>query len=118
MKKILLILTALIVSYITPLTVNCENIPINIHRETDPDKNTSFDRAPMRLPIEVIFNADSNTIEVKAPEYLEGEVYIQDSMFNLEAYSPTLNVLLQVSNRGPYTITIKGMGWYATGVIE
>lgn len=95
-----------------------EKIPTDIHRTMDPNKSTQVDRAPMRIPIEVYYDFDTNEIEVIGPDTIEAEIFIYNASRELESYSSVLNVSLPVLSPGNHTIIIKNDGWYMEGFIS
>lgn len=82
------------------------------------DTGKTIHRTPMYLPIDVIFDTETMTVEVSCTSDLEGEVFIYNASEELEDYSPCLNSILSVSNSDYHTILIEGDGWSATGIIE
>ena len=75
-------------------------------------------RAPMRLPIEVVYDSDTHKIEVIGDESMEAEVFLYNANGSLENYSSLLNTEFTVLTPGIYIIQIEGEGWYAEGEIE
>lgn len=90
-----------------------------IFHKTVPTGNGGVARRPIQMPVDVMFDSESLTVEVICNDTeIEGEVYIYNRDGNLEGYSPTLNSTFQVSTSGLYTITILGEGWSGDGYIE
>lgn len=91
---------------------------MEIHYSSIPGKNMSVNRAPMRMPIEVIYDTDTHKIEVIGSESLEAEVFLYNANGTLEGYSSTLNTEFTVLIPGTYIIQIQGDGWYAEGEVK
>lgn len=80
--------------------------------------NNGVHRAPMRMNIEVFYNADYNTIDISYDGDATGEVYLYFNGNAIE-YSPELNTSLQVpSIPGLYKIEIVGESWVAQGYLQ
>lgn len=91
---------------------------LEFHRKSMPEKNMEVNRAPMRLPIEVIYDSDTCQIEVVGTESLEAEVFLYRANGILEGYSSTLNCEFPVSDPDSYNLKIQGDGWFAEGEIQ
>lgn len=91
---------------------------MEFHHKINPGHTRDVNRAPMRIPIEVVYDSDTHKIEVVGNESLEAEVFLYNAIGTLEGYSSILNTIFTISNSGNYTIQIKGEGWYAEGEIE
>lgn len=75
-------------------------------------------RAPMRLPIEVIHDSDTQTIEVSTDSDLQGEVCLYHDGTLIDS-SPEINVTFPLPfSYGEYTVNITGDWWEATAVLE
>ena len=73
---------------------------------------TKKDRNPIQLPIAVFFDSDTNILEVYCDDdNIQAEVYIYDEYGNTEAYSPYMNVALQLSSSSTHSIRLIGDGW-------
>lgn len=95
------------------------NVPIKGYKgNSQKTDHPILHRTPMHLPIDVIFDTETMTVEVSCTSDLEGEVFIYNASEELEDYSPCLNSILSVSNSDYHTILIEGDGWSATGIIE
>lgn len=81
-------------------------------------KTTRPNRAPMRIPIDVVYDSDANMLEIKGPESLQAEIYIYDMSGALENYSAILNTDFYALKPGAHVILIKGDGWEAEGTLE
>lgn len=97
---------------------NAEKIKVDIKSSSQNSTARPIRRTPLRLPIDVVFDNETMTIEVSCASDLEGEVYVYNASEELEDYSPCLNSILSVSNSDYHTILIEGDGWSATGMIE
>ena len=105
--------------------IACSTVSLTAEKKTikiDPipkkDTGKTIHRAPMKLPIDVVFDNETMTVEVSCTNDLEGEVFLYNSSEELEDYSPCLNSILSVTNSDFHTILIEGDGWSASGVIE
>lgn len=94
------------------------DIFLDFHQKNNPEKNLEVNRAPMRLPIEVVYYSDTNIIVVMGDESLDAEVFLINTNNNIEDYSSSLNTTFLVSISGNYIIKIQGNEWYAEGEIE
>ena len=81
-------------------------------------KKWKTNRAPMHLPIHVVYDSDANVIEVKGSESLGAEIYIYDEAGIVEDYSANLNTTFYVLKPGTHVVLVKGDGWEAEGMIE
>lgn len=117
MKK-LIIMAALLLGMAHTAFAEQRSVLIEIHYRSVPGKNMSVNRAPMRLPIEVVYDSDTHKIEVTGNESMDAEVFLYDANGSLENYSSSLNTEFTVLNPGIYNIQIQGNGWYAEGEIE
>lgn len=117
MKK-LIIMAALLLGMAHTAFAEQRSVLMEIHYRSVPGKNMSVNRAPMRLPIEVVYDSDTHKIEVTGNESMDAEVFLYDANGSLENYSSSLNTEFTVLNPGIYNIQIQGNGWYAEGEIE
>lgn len=81
-------------------------------------KTVHVNRAPMRIPIDVVYDSDTNILEIIGPESLQAEIYIYDMSGTLEDYSLSLNSVFYMLKPGTHVILIKGNGWEAEGTLE
>lgn len=88
------------------------------HRKSNPSRNTQVHRAPMRIPIEVTYDSNTQTIKIVGDESIDAEAYLYDISGNIEDYSPSLEVTFYVSTPGIHIISIQGEGWYGEGAIQ
>lgn len=61
-KKIILVGLLLVMAY--SAFAEQRGVFMEIHRKSIPEKNLEVNRAPMRLPIEVMYDSDTHTITV------------------------------------------------------
>lgn len=115
MKK-LIIFALLLISINMVASAETYNVLLEFHRRTN-SNNTKVDRAPMRLPIDVVYDSDASTIEVTSSLTQEPEVYIYDTNGSIVGYSQTLNTSILLVNVVPFIIHIVGNDWYAIGEI-
>ena len=117
MKK-LIILAALLLGMAHTAFATQWGVCMEFHRKSNPEKNMSVNRAPMRLPINVVYDSDTHKIEVTGDESMDAEVFLYNANGDLENYSSSLNTEFTVLTPGIYIIQIQGDGWYAEGEIE
>lgn len=119
MKKFVLMI-CLLLSIPIQLVSAKERASLSIFTKGDVTKNTTVKRAPMSLPIEVIFDETTRTIEVISEEEIEAEVYIKSEDGDILGYSSCLNTALIVPSDfiGILTISIECDEWTAVGEIE
>lgn len=92
---------------------------MEFHRKSHPQKNMEVNRAPMRLPIEAIFDSETLKIEVVGNASIDAEVYLYNKANDtLENYSSSLNSVFTVSASGTYIVQLQGEDWYAEGEVE
>lgn len=117
MKKAI-ILAGLLLAMVHTTFAEQRDVFIQFHRKSNPSTNTSVNRAPTRLPIEVVYDSDTHKIEVTGDESMDAEVFLYNANGDLENYSSSLNSEFTVLTPGIYIIQIQGDGWYAEGEIE
>lgn len=97
---------------------NQRSVYMEFHRKGIPEKNMEVNRAPMRMPIEVVYDANTHKIEVAGNTAIRAEVFLYKANGILENYSSSLNTDFVILASGVYIIQIQGDGWYAEGNIE
>lgn len=114
------LITAMLGAFVfLPLYAEKINVPIKGYKGNSQKTDQSIlHRTPMNLPIEVMFDNETMTVEVSCTNDLEGEVYLYNASEEMEDYSPCLNSILFVTNSDFHTILIEGDGWSASGIIE
>lgn len=117
MKKAI-ILAGLLLAMAHTAFAEQRDVFIQFHSKINPQNCRDVNRAPMRLPIEVLYNSDTHKIEVIGDEDMDAEVFLYNSNGSLENYSSSLNTEFTVLTPGIYIIQIQGDGWYAEGEIE
>lgn len=95
-----------------------QGVFMEFHSKIIPGKDMEVNRAPIRIPIEVMYDSDTHTIVVTGNDSTEAEVFLYNANGNLEDYSSSLSTSFTVLNPGTYVILIQGDGWYAEGEIE
>ena len=114
-KPIILTWLMLTMAFTASATEN--GVFMEFHRMSKPGKHTQVNRAPMHLPIEVTYDTDSRTIRVVGDESIDAEVYVYNSVGEIEDYSISLNTTLSTSTSGIHIIYIQGEMWYAEGKV-
>lgn len=113
MKKIIL-LFMFAFSMTTSTYSERQTLPMEIHEAGDSDFMTEKDRYPIQLPIVVFYDSETNIIEVWCDnDNIQAEVFVYDESGALEAYSPYMNMTLQLSSSTSHSILLKGDGWQA-----
>ncbi len=114
MKKLIFLMCLALAMTVT-MSAERQDVSMKHQRKSTPDKNTGVDRAPMHLPIDVVFDTDTQTLEVTGDESMDAEVYIYNSDGALEDYSSTINANFVITIPGDHLIHIEGEGWYSDG---
>lgn len=117
MKK-LIIMAALLLGMAHTAFAEQQGVFMQFYRRLNPENTRDVNRAPMRLPIEVVYDSDTHKIEVIGDESMEAEVFLYNANGDLENYSSSLNTEFTVLTPGIYIIQIQSDGWYAEGEIE
>lgn len=113
-----IILVGLLLAIVPAAFAEQRGVFMDFHRKINPGKNMQVNRAPMRLPIEVVYDSDTHNIKVTGEKGIEAEVFLYNVNGTLESHSSTLNAEFSVLESDTYTILIQGEGWYAEGEIE
>ena len=93
---------------------------MEFHRKSNPEKNMSVNRAPMRLPIEVVYDSDTHKIKVSGANKMEVQLFLCDENGNTLDYSQCVNSVLNIPNSysGLITLRIESEEWIAIGNIN
>lgn len=78
------------------------------------------DRAPMRAPIDVIYDDADSSVKVIAAEDLMAETFVLNTAGEIVAYSATTNTTIYIpktSTADEYTIIVESDNWIASGII-
>ncbi|MDE6741319.1 MAG: hypothetical protein K2J58_03195 [Muribaculaceae bacterium] len=117
MKKIIL-LFLMVVAMTTSVISERRALPIRTHQSDSSNELTERDRNPIHLPIAVYYDSDTNILEVWCDDdNIQAEVYVYDENEGVEAYSPYMNICLQLTSSTTHSILIVGDGWEAEGTI-
>ena len=116
--KNIIILVGLLLAIVPTAFAEQRGVFMDFHRKINPGKNMQVNSAPMRLPIEVVYDSDTHNIKVTGEKGIEAEVFLYNVNGTLESHSSTLNAEFSVLESDTYTILIQGDGWYAEGEIE
>lgn len=117
-KKKTIILAGLLLVMAHTAFAEETDVFLEFHRWDIPENSKEVNRAPLRLPIEVVYDSGTNTIYVEGNEMLEVQVLLYNSNGILEASSSILNTEFHVLTSGIHIIKIQGEGWYAIGEFE
>lgn len=118
MKKVIILVVLLLTTMAHTAFAEQRGVFMEFHRKINPGKNMQVNRAPMRMPIEVVYDSDTHNVKVTGDKGIEAEVFLYDANGTLESHSSTLNAEFNVLVSDTYTIQIQGEGWYAEGEIE
>jgi len=117
MKKVIILVGLLLIMAHTAFAEQ-RGVFMDFHRKSNPEKNMEVNRAPMRLPIDVVYDPDTKCITVTGDESMNAEVFLYNESGEIEDYSSSLNAKLLVTTQGRHRIQIEGENWVAEGVIE
>lgn len=118
MKKVIILVVLLLTTMAHTAFAEQRGVFMEFHRKINPGKNMQVNRAPMRMPIEVVYDSDTHNIKVTGEKGIEAEVFLYNANGVLESHSSTLNAEFSVLESDTYTILIQGEGWYAEGEIQ
>lgn len=92
------------------------DVHIDVSKTTDNSGFMDRERTPIKIPIAVFYNSDTNIAEVWCEDdNIQAEIYVYDVNEAIEAYSPYMNIALQLTSNGSHYIKIIGDGWIAHG---
>ena len=115
MKKIIL-LFLMACAMTTSAFSERSQISLRTHQNGSSDILTTEERNPIQLPLAVYYDSDTNILEVYCDDdNIQAEVFVYDASGAEEAYSPYMNVALQLSSSPYHSILIIGDGWEAEG---
>lgn len=119
MKKIILLISWVLVLAI-PIVAAKEDVSMTLSINGRGTQNTTVKRTPIHLPVEVVYDSETNTVEVIGDDEFEARVSLTDESGNTLAYSPTINTVLEVPTdyTGILLLYIENEDWTATGEIE
>lgn len=108
MKKVFL-LTCLLLTMAQVTSAEERKLIMKFQRKTSTSENKEPNRAPMRIPVEVVYDTETYEVKVIGDETIEAEVFLYDSVGNLEDYSATLNTYFYLYTSDTYTVHIEGV---------
>ena len=119
MKKLFLIITVIFTTMSSSFAED-EKVPVVINKEEQTSNNNknTWNRAPMRIPVDVYYNTENRVIKGEGSETIDAEVYIYNKYEELVDYSSTINAEFQLTMPGEYTILIQSESWYAEAVVN
>lgn len=82
------------------------------------DSYTKVNRAPKRISLDVVYDTDTKCVTVNGDEGMAVEVFLYNSLGEVEDHSSSLNTTLSVSSPGSHRLHIEGEDWVANGIIE
>ena len=111
MKKIIFLLL-IAVAMTTSVFSERTRQHMSVHKTGASDIVTEIDRNPINFPIAVYYDSDTNILEVWCDDdNIQAEVYVYSESGAVEAFSPYMNVTLQLTSSTSHYILIKGDGW-------
>lgn len=113
-----IILVGMLLAIVPAAFAEQRGVFMEFHRKINPGKNMQVNRAPMRLPIEVVYDTDTHKIQVIGDEFTKVEVFLYKADGTLENCSSKLNTEFTGLTSGTYSILIQGKEWNAEGEIE
>ncbi|MDE6717457.1 MAG: hypothetical protein K2J70_04610 [Muribaculaceae bacterium] len=118
MRKSHLLSFILIMVFTTFPTLSVLANQTNIRIKYQPKKTETqtSHRAPLNLPIEVLYDSDTLTVTIISALETEAEVYIYNASGELEDSSPCLNTVLTIGESEYHTILIESQDWSARGI--
>lgn len=106
MKKVIILVVLLLTTMAHTAFAEQRGVFMEFHRKINPGKNMQVNRAPMRMPIEVVYDSDTHNIKVTGEKGIEAEVFLYNANGVLESHSSTLNAEFSVLESGTYVILI------------
>lgn len=116
MKK-LLVLIGIFMSMYSSISAEEHGVFMEINKR-NMDSYTKVNRAPKHISLDVVYDTDTQCVTVNGDEGIEVEVFLYNSLGEVEDYSSSLNTTLSVSSPGIHRIHIEGEDWVANGTIE
>lgn len=117
MKKLFLIIAMVFITTISSFAED-EKVPVVLNNEKQTSSKNTWERAPMRIPVDVYYNTENRVIKVEGSETIEAEIYIYNKYEELVDYSSTINAEFQLTMPGEYTILIQSEYWYAEAIVN
>lgn len=98
-------------------TAETTQVNVVVERKSN-NKENGFDRAPMRVPVEIFYDSECSTVTVIGPD-VDGTVRIinGDSVID-ETDCINASFLLPASLTGRLTILVETEYWTATGILN
>lgn len=78
MRKTILLIGLLLITMAHTALAEQRGVFMEFHRKINPGKNMQVNRAPMRMPIEVVYDSDTHNIKVIGSNDIEAEVFLYD----------------------------------------
>lgn len=76
MKKVIILVVLLLTTMAHTAFAEQRGVFMEFHRKINPGKNMQVNRAPMRMPIEVVYDSDTHNIKVTGEKGIEAEVFL------------------------------------------
>ena len=74
--KEMIFIAGLLLSMALTAFAEQQGVFMQFHRKINPENSRDVNRAPMRLPIDVVYDSDMHKIEVTGEESIEAEVFL------------------------------------------
>lgn len=118
MKKVIIFAGLLLAMSHTAFAEQC-GVFMEFHRKVNPEHTRDVNRAPLRLPIDVVYDSDTHKIEVVGNEEMEVQIFLCDENGNTLDYSSYINAELNIpyNYSGLIILRIECEKWIAIGKI-
>lgn len=116
MKK-LLVLIGIFMSMYPTISAEEHGVFMEINMR-NMDSYTKVNRAPKRISLDVVYDTDTQCVSVNGDEGMVVEIFLYNSLGEVEDYSSSMNTTLSISSPGIHRIHIVGEDWDANGTIE
>ncbi|MDE6022859.1 MAG: hypothetical protein K2G13_05080 [Muribaculaceae bacterium] len=114
MKKIILLM--ILLTSLTVMAGESNDVHIDVNKTGDNSGVMGRERTPIKIPIAVFYNSDTNIAEVWCEDdNIQAEIYVYDENGAIEVYSSYMNIAFQLTSNGSHYIKIIGDGWIAHG---
>lgn len=116
MRKYLLLI-GVIISMTFQGFATKNDVYMTVRKTNHKEQSSTVHRAPMMLPIEVLYDNETHQVEVVGDEELPAQVFLCDQNGNTLGYSPCINTVLDVPSdyNGILIIRVESEEWIATG---
>lgn len=82
MKKFFLIIAVIFTTMFSSFAED-EKVPVVFNNKKQTSSKSTWDRAPMRIPVDVFYNTENRVIKVEGSETIEAEIYLYNLLVEL-----------------------------------